>query len=88
MAGPGPLGKIVKVGVVQAAPVLLDLDAGVEKAIGLIDEAGKQGVQLLNFPETWLPGYPWWIWFNPLPSTCSSQHLISRMRLLQGPNRT
>ncbi|MBT8154680.1 carbon-nitrogen hydrolase family protein [Epibacterium ulvae] len=65
MAGHGPLGKLVKVGVVQAAPVLLDLDAGVEKAMGLIDEAGKQGVELLNFPETWLPGYPWWIWFNP-----------------------
>lgn len=65
MSGHGPLGKIVKVAAVQAAPCLIDLDAGVEKAIGLIDEAGKAGVQLINFPETWLPGYPWWIWLNP-----------------------
>lgn len=65
MAEHGSLGQIVKVAAVQAAPMLLDLDAGVEKAVGLIDEAGKAGVQLINFPETWLPGYPWWIWFNP-----------------------
>lgn len=57
--------NIVKVAAVQAAPAWIDLKAGVEKTIQLIDEAGAQGVQLVVFPETWLPGYPWQIWMGP-----------------------
>ncbi len=65
MSGHGPIGPVVKVAVVQAAPSLFDLDAGVEKAVALIDEAGRAGAKIINFPEVWLPGYPWWIWLNP-----------------------
>lgn len=53
-----------RVAVVQAAPEFLDLDAGIDKTIRLIDEAGKAGAKLIAFPETWIPGYPWWIWMG------------------------
>lgn len=53
-----------KVAVVQAAPVFLDLDATVEKTIRLIGEAAAAGAKLIAFPETWIPGYPWWIWLG------------------------
>ena len=59
--------KQYKVAVVQAAPVFLDLDATLEKGITLIEEASESGARLIGFPETWIPGYPWWIWLeNPI----------------------
>ena len=54
--------KQYKVAVVQAAPVFLDQDATLEKGIALIEEAAGNGARLIGFPETWIPGYPWWIW--------------------------
>lgn len=51
----------IKAAVIQAAPVFLDLKKSVKKAVGYIDEAGKEGVELLAFPESFLPGFPWWL---------------------------
>lgn len=53
-----------KVAAVQAAPVFLDLDKTVDKAVSLIGQAAKEGAKLIAFPETWVPGYPWWIWLD------------------------
>ncbi|MEZ2293140.1 carbon-nitrogen hydrolase family protein [Variovorax sp. RCC_210] len=54
----------LRVAAVQAAPVFLDLDGTIDKTIDLMAQAAAQGVQLIAFPETWVPGYPWWIWLD------------------------
>jgi nitrilase len=48
----------VKVAVVQAAPAIMDREATVEKALHLVQEAAAQGVQLIVFPEAFIPAYP------------------------------
>ena len=53
-----------RVAAVQAEPVWLDADATVEKTIGLIEDAAAQNVSLLAFPETWIPGYPLFLWLG------------------------
>jgi nitrilase len=50
--------KSVKVAVVQAAPVLFDREATVEKACRLAAEAQAEGARLMLFPEAFVPAYP------------------------------
>jgi nitrilase len=52
----------VTVAVVQRPPVLLDLDATLKSAIAHLHEAADAGARLVVFPETYLPGYPVWMW--------------------------
>lgn len=52
----------VKVAAIHAASPFLDRDACVEKTCALIAEAAEQGAGLIVFPETFIPGYPYWIW--------------------------
>lgn len=51
-----------KAAVIQRPPVLLDLQKSIDSAIGSIEEAAAEGASLLVFPESFLPGYPSWIW--------------------------
>ncbi len=45
-------------GVVQAAPVLFDLDMCVDLTIDWLNRAADAGCDLVLFPETFIPGYP------------------------------
>jgi predicted amidohydrolase len=53
-------GSVLKVAIAQASPALLDGPASVETVRDRIAAAGRDGVQLLAFPETFVPGYPFW----------------------------
>jgi len=51
----------LRAAIAQISPVLLDGPATVEKICRTIARAGADGVRLLAFPETILPGYPFWV---------------------------
>lgn len=56
----------IRVGAVQSEPVWLDLEGSVDKTISLINESASRGIQVLGFPEIWIPGYPWYALRNVL----------------------
>lgn len=58
--------KLVRVAAVQAEPVWFDVHATIDKTIDSIGQAASQGAQLVAFPETWLPGYPHFLWLGPV----------------------
>jgi len=53
--------SIVVIAAVQAAPIYLNLERSLARALELIAEAAKRRAQLVVFPESWLPGYPAWL---------------------------
>lgn len=56
-----PLTKY-KAAAVTSEPCWFDLEAGIQKTIAFINEAGEAGCKLIAFPEVWIPGYPYWMW--------------------------
>lgn len=64
--------QTIKAVAVQAAPVFLNRAATTAKVCDLILQAGKNGADVIGFPETFIPGYPGWVEMLPVrrePST-------------------
>ncbi|MDX9896366.1 MAG: carbon-nitrogen hydrolase family protein [Desulfofustis sp.] len=53
-----PTQQTVRVAVWQAAPVIMDAAATVDKTVQLIARAAEKGAQLVVFPEVFIPAYP------------------------------
>jgi nitrilase len=51
-----------RVAVVQHPPVALNRQKTLERGVELLEEAAGGGARLVSFPETWVPGYPEWVW--------------------------
>jgi nitrilase len=52
-----------RIGVVQAAPAVLDRARSLSKVCELVAKAAEQGVKLVVFPEAFVPAYPFWVWY-------------------------
>lgn len=76
----------VKVAAVQAASVYMNVEASVEKACGLIKTAALEGAKLIAFPESFLPGYPYWIWVDdPITTMPYTQQFFAQALECPGP---
>ena len=53
---------MTKIAIIQRPPVLLDRSATMTKALQWVAEAAAAEASLIVFPETFIPGYPSWIW--------------------------
>lgn len=58
------LKSVCRIAVVQAAPVLFDKEACLEKTLALMEEAAANGAELIVFPELFVPGYPFGMTFG------------------------
>jgi nitrilase len=76
----------VKVAAIQAAPVFLDLEASLQKALRLIEKAAADGAELLVFPEAFLPAWPAWV-DEVLPGEDQAWHLrlLEQSVVVPGP---
>lgn len=71
--------QVVRVAAIQATPVVLDAEATVEKACGLIGEAAGRGADLAVLPETFVPLYPSNAWAQDVTSFSGWDELWERL---------
>ncbi|MCY1284028.1 Nitrilase [compost metagenome] len=53
---------MTKIAIIQRPPVLLDRSATIARAVQSVAEAAAAGALLIVLPESFIPGYPSWIW--------------------------
>lgn len=75
-----------KIAAAHVAPVFLDLKATVAKACSLIEEAARNGAQLIAFPETYIPAFPVWCSLrSPIYNHDIFRRLAANSMLIPGP---
>jgi nitrilase len=62
---------MTRIAAAQFAPVYMDLERSLEKAVGLISQARADGIDMIVFPEAWVTCYPDFVW-GVMPSNNSN----------------
>ena len=75
-----------KVAAAHAAPVYMNSAATVKKALSIIDEAARNGAELVVFPESFIPGFPVWaaLW-APIYNHEWFKKMVANSILVDGP---
>lgn len=78
--------RIVRAAAAQISPDLERAERTLEKVLGAMEEAAGKGVQLLVFPETFVPYYPYFSFIYP-PVNAGKAHLklYDQAVLVPGP---
>lgn len=79
--------RIVRAAAVQISPDLESLNGTLKKVLKTIDEAAEQGVELIVFPETFLPYYPYFSFIEP-PVKQGKAHLKLYKNAVEVPSDT
>jgi nitrilase len=81
-----PANRIVRAAAVQIAPDLDSHDGTVGKVCQAIADAAREGAQLVVFPETFVPYYPYFSFIRP-PYAAGPEHLLlyERAVVVPGP---
>ena len=74
-----PAFETVRVAAIQATPAILDAEATVEKAAGLLGEAAGRGARLAVLPEVFVSLYPSNAWARSAPAFGGWDELWERM---------
>lgn len=76
--------KTVRAAAVQMAPDLDSADGTVAKVCGAVAAAAAQGAELVVFPETFVPYYPYFSFVRP-PCAAGPEHLLLYERAVTVP---
>lgn len=66
--------KTIRAAAAQISPVLFSCDGTTEKVLETIAQAAQQGVELIVFPETFIPYYPYFSFVQP-PVLMGKEHM-------------
>ena len=82
----------MRVAAVQRAPAYLDRDGSLGIVIECLEQAAADGVEVVVFPESFVPGYPSWTDFthaswldHPTQKQAFAQYLAAAVQRRQGP---